>query len=254
LKEIIEIFTKFSGGVKDWREKWYGKYADQHTKVTAFQSLWEIFGASVLATDDFVERIDDSLEKLNDARRSIPKRDKDQSLKARIAEAGSDVEKLQQEIADLKTKLNRLNSKSPTSASSISNRFNYQTRQEDIQNRQTEKKTIIAEKEKLLVKQKKKFRLKQVELFEEAKDEEIQLCEKLKNQSKAFIEALDINPEGFTELLKECNPAKSFKEWNKGRFGEHTKHSDKSQSNENETSSKKTKDNNKLSNKDANED
>jgi predicted RNase H-like nuclease (RuvC/YqgF family) len=185
LKEIIKHFSKFSSKMNEWKGKWYGKYTDEHSRVTAFHKLWEIFGASVLATDDFVERIDDSIRKLETALRSIPEPDNEQRLEALITRAESDVSRITKELNELKTQINELNNKSTS------------LRRSDVQARQTTMQTLIEQKDESLEKAQLLFRVQQAELFEEGKKEEIQLCENLKSQSQAFIEALDINPKGF---------------------------------------------------------
>jgi predicted DNA-binding protein YlxM (UPF0122 family) len=258
LKQIIEIFSTFSEEIKKWQETWYKKYADQHTTVTSFNELWELFATSIRDTSDFVDRIDESIKNLENARKLIPKVDKQQSLKVKIDAARSEVDKLNKELNDLRNRekglereISQLSTKSPKSELK---RFDYESRQEKANNRQVTNQKLIEQKEKLLKKQTSIFHVKQAELFQQSKIEEVELCQILKDQSHAFVRSLNINSDDFVALFKKCDIDEALTKWEKDIFHKNIKKLERSQSNEHENSSKKNKNTNDLSNKDANED
>jgi hypothetical protein len=255
LKEIIEIFSRFSEEIKEWQDNWYRKYAGQHINVTAFKNLWELFAASINATGDFVERIDESIESLNDARRSIPKPDKKQSLKFKIKEAGAEVEKLKQDLEQLTDEQEKLTKKltrfSSMSPSSESKRINLETRaNQDL----TKTNKLIESTRNLLNKQTLIFNKKKVKLFKESKDDEIKLCQILKEQSNVFVKALKIESKNFLDIFQKCEPQNELNQWEDEYFLRNTKQLDRSQTNDNETSNKIHKHPKNLSTTDHNED
>ncbi len=227
--------------MKDWKKKWYQSCVDNRDDAaTSSATMWGLFAASISAVECTIEEMDQSIKDLKQTRDLIPKPKKDQSLEFKMNQARSNVDKLTQKIHELeeqehklKRKLNRLKINSP---SNVTESIDCQTPLDVVTERHDQTEALIVQKKTLLRREERSFYKQQAKLFAESKNYELERCFLLKQQSKDFVESLNIKDDEFDEVLENCNPEKELIQWEKKTFRRQTKRSGKSQPTENETS------------------
>lgn len=235
---MIDILTKFSTEIQEWKKKWFEFYADNQRKITNCESIWDIFGSSISSIDDYINKINLIIHNLKQAQESIPKFEKHQTFKFKINQARTDVDKLDAQLTKLKEEKENLETKIKGFEDGSLGNFliciKSQTRHEDFIKRQMSIDASIINIERSLKRKKKLFCKKQIELYKEYKKDELYRCQLLKKQSIAFLKSFDINSDDFNDLLKQYNPGKDFNQWEQEIFYHNANQSTQSQSPENE--------------------
>jgi hypothetical protein len=104
-----------------------------------------------------------------------------------------------------------------------------QTPLDDLTESHNEMEALIVQKKTLLRREKQSFHQEQAKLFAESKNYELERCLLLKQQSKDFVESLNINDDKFDDLLENCDPETELIQWEQKTFHRRTKQSGKSQ-------------------------
>jgi len=233
-EEMIKILSNSSKAMKKWKNKWYQSCVDNRDDATTLnETMWELFAAAISAVGSTIEGMNHSIQGLTQSLDSIPKLDKDQSLEFKMNQARFNVDELTKKINELegkkrklKRKLNQLEQKSPSNTIESSD---CQTPLDVLTERHEEIKESIDEKTKALQRAEQSFRKQQTKLFNGSKKYELARCLLLKQQSKDFVESLNIKDEEFDELLKNCNPKEDLSQWEEKTFNRPKKQFGKSQ-------------------------
>ncbi len=215
--KIIKILSKFKNGSQSWKEECRELCANNQSKIKGHEQIWKLFSASISYIDIYTNRINDIIDDLKDARDSIAKPKDDETLKFKINEARRDIDKLDTQLKELKKQAKSLETKitesENNSSRNVLNCINSQKRSEDLHQRQLAIEAAIENKEESLQKKEDEFNGIKNKLYKKSKTDEINRCQRLKEQSRIFLTAFNINSEKFDTEFNQYDPVADFNRW-----------------------------------------
>jgi cell division septum initiation protein DivIVA len=222
VEKLIKILESCSTSVKEWREQSLQFHADNQSKLSEYENIWNLFHMAVSSVDGFTDEIDSTVENLERVQELIPKPEKDQTLKSKINQARTEIDNLDKEIKRLREEKANCDKKiannENNSSRNVFSCIDPQQRSEELIQRQTSMETSIENKTKQLSKKISAFEKRKTQLYKESKNEEIDRCQKLKERSMGLLQSFRIESEEYEKLSKGYDATNDFKNWEKKIF------------------------------------
>ncbi|CAF1318687.1 unnamed protein product [Rotaria sp. Silwood1] len=217
IRELIDILSKSSTDIKEWQNKWHNFVADNEEKLTPYENLWLIFDSAVSSIDYFIEKTDDIIENLKTVRSSIPNEKPHQLLRDKIRQMQSTLNKLSEEINELKIHEVELryeiNERLTRPWGSTLRKNAFRAHQNNPYEELKNISKSIKDKDKSFKNEEKRFYRKVAKIIKQNTTTTLKLNLSMKKQFIAFVKSFDIYPEQFKKALAQCDPKKDLNQW-----------------------------------------
>ncbi|CAF1001894.1 unnamed protein product [Rotaria sordida] len=214
LKCVAPLSSK---DIKKWQKEWHKFFTDNEGNLTPYENLWDIFNIAVSSIDLFTEKNDHIIEKLISVQNSIPNEKNHQLLRNKIEQMRSTVNRLSEEITDLKKQKNKLRTQiSQQRTGSWRNTLRkkiFQTHQTKLNEKLNGVSRSIDDKDNSFKNEVAIFHREVANIIEQNTKAEIRLTVSMKKQFTDFVNSFNIFPSEFKEALARCNPKKDLDQW-----------------------------------------